>query len=96
MRAPRNSLRECLDAVFGDGRMRARMEHAAHNLSAPRQFVLNFLRIALVRRKGGLEAQRLIAAASYRFRTELLGLVKDLCDRLGNGPPLAPASFRLS
>lgn len=76
--------------------MRLRMEHAAHNLSAPRQFVLNFLRIALVRRKGGLKAQRLIAAASNRFRTELLGLIQDLCDRLGNGPPLAPASFRLS
>ena len=63
-----------MDVVFSDDQMRARTDHAAHNLSVLRQFVLNLLRLAPVRRKGGLKVQRLIAATSDTFRAELLGL----------------------
>lgn len=69
-----NSLHWCMDVVFSDDQMRARTDHAAHNLSVLRQFVLNLLRLAPVRRKGGLKVQRLIAATSDTFRAELLGL----------------------
>lgn len=70
-----NSLHWCMDVVFGDDQMRARTDHAAQNFAVLRQFVLNLLRLAPVKRKGGLKVQRLIAASSDRFRAELLGLV---------------------
>ena len=70
-----NSLHWCMDVVFGDDQMRARTDHAAHNLAVLRQFVLNLLRLAPVKRKGGLKVQRLIAASSDAFREQLLGLV---------------------
>ena len=60
--------------VFGDDQMRARTDHAAHNLAVLRQFVLNLLRLAPVKRKGGLKVQRLIAASSDAFREQFLGL----------------------
>ncbi|HPP47548.1 MAG TPA: ISAs1 family transposase, partial [Accumulibacter sp.] len=40
-----------------------------------RQFVLNLLRLAPVKRKGGLKVRRLIAASSDSFRAKLLGLI---------------------
>jgi hypothetical protein len=40
-----------------------------------RHFVLNLIRLAHVKRKGGLKVRRLIAATSDTFRAELLGLV---------------------
>lgn len=70
-----NSLHWCMDVVFGDDQMRARTDHAAQNFAVLRQFVLNLLRLAPVKRKGGLKVQRLIAASSDHFRAELLGLV---------------------
>ena len=70
-----NSLHWCMDVVFGDDQMRARTHHAAHNLAVLHQFVLNLLRLAPVRRKGGLKVQRLIAATSDTFRAQLLGLL---------------------
>jgi predicted transposase YbfD/YdcC len=70
-----NSLHWCMDVVFGDDQMRARTDHAAHNLAVVRQFVLNLIRLSPVKRKGGLKVQRLIAATSDTFRAELLGLV---------------------
>ena len=70
-----NSLHWCMDVVFGDDQMRARTEHAAQNFAVLRQFVLNLLRLAPVRRKGGLKVQRLIAATSDTFRAQVLGLV---------------------
>jgi predicted transposase YbfD/YdcC len=70
-----NSLHWCMDVVFGDDQMRARTDHAAQNFAVLRQFVLNLLRLAPVKRKGGLKVQRLIAATSDSFRAELLGLV---------------------
>jgi hypothetical protein len=63
-----------MDVVFGDDQMRARTDHAAQNFAVLRQFVLNLLRLAPVKRKGGLKVQRLIAATSDTFRAELLGL----------------------
>jgi len=45
------------------------------NFAVLRQFVLNLLRLAPVRRKGGLKVQRLIAATSDTFRAQVLGLV---------------------
>ena len=63
------------DVVFGDDPMRARTDHAAQNFAVLRQFVLNLLRLAPVKRQGGLQVQRLIAASSDRLRAELLGLV---------------------
>ena len=70
-----NSLHWCMDVVFGDDQMRARTDHAAHNLAVLRQFVLNLIRLSPVKRKGGLKVQRLIAATSDSFRAQLLGLV---------------------
>jgi predicted transposase YbfD/YdcC len=70
-----NSLHWCMDVVFGDDQMRARTDHAAQNFAVLRQFVLNLLRLAPVKRKGGLKVQRLIAASSDAFRAQLLGLV---------------------
>ncbi len=70
-----NSLHGCMDVVFGDDPMRARTDHVAQNFAVLRQFVLNLLRLAPVKRKGGLKVQRLIAASSDSFRAELLGLV---------------------
>ncbi len=69
-----NSLHWCMDVVFADDQTRARTDHAAHNLAVLRQFVLNLLRLAPVRRSAGLKVQRLIAATSETFRAELLGL----------------------
>lgn len=70
-----NRLHWCMDVVFGDDQMRARTDHAAQNFAVLRQFVLNLLRLAPVRRKGGLKVQRLIAATSDTFRAQVLGLV---------------------
>jgi predicted transposase YbfD/YdcC len=69
-----NSLHWCMDVVFGDDPMRARTDHAAHNLAVLRQLVLNLIRLSPVKRKGGLKVQRLIAATSDSFRAQLLGL----------------------
>ena len=65
-------------AVHGclaDDPMRARTDHAAHNLVILRQFVLNLPRLAPVRRNGGLKVQCIIAGTSDTFCAELLGLV---------------------
>ena len=70
-----NSLHWCINVVFGDDQMRARTDHAAHNLAVVRQFVLNLIRLSPLKRNGGLKIQRLIAATSDTFRAELLGLV---------------------
>ena len=64
-----------MDVVFGDDRMRARTDNAAHNLAVMRHFVLNLIRLAPSKRKGGLKVQRLIAATSDTYRAEILGLV---------------------
>lgn len=70
-----NSLHWCMDVVFGDDRMRARTDNAAHNFSVMRHFALNLIRLAPAKRKGGLKVQRLIAATSDAYRAEILGLV---------------------
>jgi predicted transposase YbfD/YdcC len=70
-----NSLHWCMDVAFGDDQMRAREGHAAHNLAVLRHFALNLIRLAPVKRKGGLKVRRLIAATSDAYRAELLGLV---------------------
>ena len=75
-----NRLHWCMDVVFGDDQMRARTDHAAQNFAVLRQFVLNLLRLAPAKRKGGLKVQRLIAATSDTFRAQVLGLVSDSCD----------------
>lgn len=70
-----NSLHWCMDVVFGDDQMRARTGHAAHNFAVLRHIALNLIRLAPVKRKGGIKTRRLIAATSDRYRAELLGLV---------------------
>lgn len=70
-----NSLHWCMDVVFGDDRMRARTDNAAHNFAVIRHFALNLIRLAPVKRKGGLKVRRLIAATSDAYRAEILGLV---------------------
>lgn len=70
-----NSLHWCMDVVFGDDRMRARTDNAAHNFAVMRHFALNLIRLAPSKRKGGLKVQRLIAATSDAYRAEILGLV---------------------
>ncbi len=70
-----NSLHWCMDVVFGDDQMRARTGHAAHNFAVLRHIALNLIRLAPVKRKGGLKVRRLIAATSDNYRAQLLGLV---------------------
>ncbi len=70
-----NSLHWCMDVVFGDDRMRARTDNAAHNFAVMRHFALNLLRLTPSKRKGGLKVQRLIAATSDSYRAQLLGLL---------------------
>jgi predicted transposase YbfD/YdcC len=70
-----NSLHWCMDVVFGDDQMRARTGHAAHNFAVLRHIALNLIRLAPVKRKGGLKVRRLIAATSDTYRAQLLGLV---------------------
>ncbi len=70
-----NSWHGCMDVVFGDDQMRARTDQAAQNFAVLRPFVFNLLRLAPVKRQGGLKVQRLIAASSDRFLAELLGLI---------------------
>jgi predicted transposase YbfD/YdcC len=70
-----NSLHWCMDVVFGDDLMRARTGHAAHNFAVLRHIALNLIRLAPVKRKGGLKVRRLIAATSDNYRAQLLGLV---------------------
>lgn len=70
-----NSLHWCLDVTFGDDQMRARTDNAAHNFAVMRHLVLNLIRLAPLKRKGGLKVQRLIAATSDTFRAQLLGLL---------------------
>ncbi len=69
------SLHWCMDVVFGDEQMRARTGHAAHNFAVLRHIALNLLRLAPVKRKGGLTVRRLIAATSDNYRAQLLSLV---------------------
>lgn len=70
-----NSLHWCMDVVFGDDKMRARTDNAAHNFAVMRHFALNLIRLAPSKRKGGLKVRRLIAATSDAYRAEILGLV---------------------
>lgn len=69
------SLHWCMDVVFADDQMRARTDHAAHNLSVLRHFALNLIRYAPVKHKGGLKVQRLRAASSIDYREQLLSLL---------------------
>jgi predicted transposase YbfD/YdcC len=70
-----NSLHWCMDVAFGDDQMRARTGNAAHNFAVVRHFALNLIRLAPVKRKGGIKVRRLIAATSDSYRAQLLGLV---------------------
>jgi len=69
-----NRLHWCMDVAFNDDRMRARTEASAHNLAVLKHITLNLIRLAPVKRKGGIKARRLIAATSDAYRAELLGL----------------------
>lgn len=68
-----NRLHWCMDVVFGDDQMRARVGHAAHNLAILKHITLNLIRLDPIKRKGGIKARRLIAATSDPYRAQLLG-----------------------
>jgi len=72
--AVENSLHWCMDVAFADDQMRARTGHAAHNLAVLKHITLNLIRLDPVKRKGGIKARRLIAATSYLYRAQILGL----------------------
>lgn len=55
--------------------LRARTDNAAHNFAVVRYFALNLVRLAPVKRKGGIKVRRLIAATPDSYRAEPLGLV---------------------
>ena len=69
-----NRLHWVMDVSFNDDKMRARTKAAAHNLAILRHITLNLIRLDPIKRKGGFKARRFIAAASDRYRAELLGL----------------------
>jgi hypothetical protein len=64
-----------MDVAFGDDQMRARTGFAAHNLALLKHISLNLIRLAPVKRKGGIKARRFIAATSDDYRAQLLGLI---------------------
>ena len=58
----------CLFGVFhGDGRKTAPGRDAAHNCAILHHIVLNLIRMAPVKRKGGLEVRRFIATPPRSF-----------------------------
>ncbi len=63
-----------MDVSFNDDQMRARTKGAAHNLALLKHITRNLIRLAPIKRKGGIKARRLIAATSDLYRTQLLGL----------------------
>ena len=58
-----------MDVVFADDQMRARTDHAGHNMALLKQLALNLLRTDPTARKGSLKTKRLIAATSEFFYT---------------------------
>ncbi len=69
-----NNLHWCMDVVFADDQMRARTDHAGHNMALLKQLALNLLRTDPTARQGSLKTKRLIAATSDTYRAALLGL----------------------
>lgn len=69
-----NRLHWCMDVVFGDDQMRARVGYAGRNLAALKHITMNLIRLDPIKRKGGIKARRLIAATSDLYRAQLLGL----------------------
>ena len=69
-----NNLHWCMDVVFADDQMRARTDHAGHNMALLKQLALTLLRTDPTARKGSLKTKRLIAATSDTYRAALLGL----------------------
>jgi len=69
-----NRLHWCMDVVFQDDQMRARIGFAAHNLALLKHITLNHIRLDVGKRKGGLKARRLIASTSDDYRAQLFGL----------------------
>jgi predicted transposase YbfD/YdcC len=69
-----NRLLGGMDLAFADDRMRARSGHAAHHLALLKHITSNLIRLDPTPRKGGIKAQRLIAATSDLYRAQLLGL----------------------
>jgi predicted transposase YbfD/YdcC len=72
--AVENRLHWCMDVVFADDQMRARVGQAAHNLVMLKHITMNLIRLDPVPRKGGIKARRLVAATSDNYRAQLLGL----------------------
>ncbi len=70
-----NSLHWCMDVIFGDDAMRARLGNAAHNFAVLRHIALNLLRLDPAQRKASLKVKRLLAASTDDYRAQLLGLV---------------------
>ena len=56
--------------------MRARPDHAAHNLAVLKQPTPNLIHLDPSLRKGGIKAHRLIAATSDSYRAQLLGMLR--------------------
>lgn len=69
-----NRLHWVMDVIFNHDQMRARTQHAAHNLALLKHITLNLIRLDPIQRKGGVKARRLIAATSDNYRAQLLGL----------------------
>lgn len=69
-----NSLHWCMDVIFGDDAMRARLGNAAHNFAVLRHIGLNLLRLDPAQRKASLKVKRLLAASTDDYRAQLLGL----------------------
>ena len=68
-----NRLHWCLDVVFNEDQIRARVKNAAQNLAVIRRIALNLLRQDK-KTKVGLKAKRFIAANSETYLPTLLGL----------------------
>lgn len=69
-----NRLYWSVDVVFADDQMRARTGRATHHFTILKHITLNLIRLVPVKRKGGIEARRLMAANSDKCSEHLLGL----------------------
>jgi len=59
-----NRLHWCMDVVFADDQMRILTGHAANNLAVLKHITLEPICLDPAKRKGGIKARRLLAAAS--------------------------------
>jgi predicted transposase YbfD/YdcC len=71
----KNRPRWCMDVAFGDDRMRARTQYAAHNMAMLKHITMSLIRLDPIPRKGGIKTRRLIAATPDHHSSHLFNMI---------------------